>query len=130
MLSSVPPPPIPTAVPPPGTPYRFKATLKATGAVEMSFKCDNPAGSQGTIYQIYRAIGDAEPIYLGGTGTRKFADLTLPAGTAVATYSIQAVRSTAVGEVAEFLVKLGVGGGGAATVSSVEAKPLTAKVAA
>ena len=92
----------------PGTANRLKVLLTAMGALDLSWKCTNPTG--GTMYQVFRKIGTAEPLYLGGSGDKKFSDATLPAGTANVTYMIQAVRSSGVGAWADFNVKIGVSG--------------------
>ncbi len=95
----------------PGTPSGFKAQLTATGELNLSWKCTNPTG--GTVYQVFRKLGTGEPTYLGGSGGKKFVDSTLPAGSSQVTYQIQAVRSTAMGAWATFVVNIGVSGSGA-----------------
>ena len=51
------------------------------GALIMKWKCANPAGSSGTVYQVFRRIGGTgEFTYLGGCGTKEFIDATIPAG--------------------------------------------------
>ncbi|MFT3785029.1 MAG: hypothetical protein QM770_02535 [Tepidisphaeraceae bacterium] len=100
----------------PGTAYKFKAALTAEGALDLGWKCTNPTA--GTMYQLFRKIGAADPVYIGGTGEKKFTDDTLPAGTANVTYLIQAVRSSGVGAWADFNVKIGVNGAGT-TVAAV-----------
>jgi hypothetical protein len=92
----------------PGTPSDFEVELTALGYLNTKWKCTNPTG--GTMYQVFRKIGTAEPTYLGGTGSKKFVDSTLPAGTADVTYMIQAVRSSGVGAWTDFNVKIGVSG--------------------
>src|SRR5439155_25688357 len=88
------------------------ATIKQTGGLELAWKCPNPPGSSGTIYQVWRrATPLAEFEYLGGSGDKRFADTTIPAGSSQVTYQIQAVRSTAVGDFAQFNVNFGVSGG-------------------
>ena len=63
------------------------------------------------MYMVYRKTGPTgDFISLGGTGERKFTDATIPAGTSQVTYSIQAIRSTAAGQFAEFVVNFGAGG--------------------
>ena len=40
--------------------------LDQDGNLILTWKCDNPAGSSGTIYQVWRQIGDAGTLdYLG-----------------------------------------------------------------
>jgi hypothetical protein len=70
------------------------------------------------MYMIYRRLGAAGAFEsLGGVGEKKFHDTTIPAGTASVTYKIQAVRSTAVGDWAEFNVNFGTGAGGGITAT-------------
>jgi hypothetical protein len=114
-LALLPVPAIPAPLPPPGTPTDFAVTLKPDGSLKLRWKCANPAGSSGTMYQVQRKVGGAGGfIALGGTGTRTFEDATVPAGVASVTYQVQAVRSTAAGVPAQFLVNFGVGGSGEA----------------
>lgn len=122
-LARIPAPAVPSPRPAPGKPTDLKVTLDGNGALILTWKCPNPVGSSGTIYQIYRAVGSSEDFaYLGGVGTRKYTDSTVPAGATRLTYQIQAARSTAVGLWATFIVSFGSGGGsGAASVESVNA---------
>jgi hypothetical protein len=117
----------PTPRPAPGKAYEFNATLMGDGSLDSKWKCNNPPGAAGTIYQIFRRTGAAgEFEYLGGVGERKFHDTTIPAGTATVTYKIQAVRSTAVGDWAEFNVNFGMSAGGGMTASVEPAPKLAA----
>jgi len=120
-LAQIPAPATPSARPAPGKPTDLKVELDGNGALLLSWKCPNPSGAPGTIYQIYRAIGaEVENFaYLGGAGSRKFTDSTVPAGATRLTYQIQAARSTAVGPWATFVVSFGTGAGGGMTVASV-----------
>ena len=114
-LASLPAPATPTPLPAPGTPTDFSAALNPDGSLKLKWKCANPAGSQGTIYQLARRIGSGAFAPLGATGLRSFVDATVPATAAAAggvTYQVQAVRSTSVGLAAQFTVNFGVGGGG------------------
>jgi hypothetical protein len=120
-LASIPVPATPAPVGPLGTPGDFKAKLAATGAVELSWKCTNPRGATGTMYQVWRRIGSGGAAtafdYLGGAGTKSFTDNTLPEGSSRVTYQLQAVRSTSVGPFAQFNVNFGVSSGGSMTAS-------------
>lgn len=128
-LAQIPAPVVPGPTPPPGKPTEMVVTLDATGALKLKWKCPNPPGAGGTIYQLWRRIGAAgEFVYIGGTGNKSFIDATLPAGSSQVTYQLQAVRSTAVGEWAQFNVNFGVGSGGTMSASVTEATP--AKIAA
>ena len=54
-------------------------------------------------------IGGGDATYIGDAGAKRFVDATVPAGTAQVTYQIQAIRSTAAGAWATFVVNIGVG---------------------
>ena len=126
-LAEIPAPAIPSPRPAPGKPTDFVATLEENGAVTLKWKCPNPAGTSGTIYQVWRRdtpTGDFN--YLGGTGSKSFEDATIPAGSGGVTYQIQAVRSTAVGLWAQFNVNFGVSSGGEMTASVVSAPKIAA----
>lgn len=130
-LAEIPAPPTPSPRPAPGTPSNFTATLKSTGELDIAWKCENPAGSAGTLYQVWRQIGEAGALeYLGGAGLKKFLDNTLPAGSNYVMYQIQGVRSSAVGDFGTFTVRFGVGTGGGATIASVTEGGTPAKLAA
>jgi hypothetical protein len=110
-LASLPAPATPSTVGAPGTPEALKVTLKPNGTLEMSWKCSNPTNCTGVIYQIYRKIESTGAYeYLGGTGEKKFTDLTLPSGLTQVLYQVQGTRSTSVGDAADFVVNFGVGG--------------------
>lgn len=117
-LALLPVPATPGPVPAPGTPTDFKVTLNPDGSLRLKWKCPNPAGGGGTIYQIARRIGaGGDFAAIGVSGKRTFLDATIPAGSASVTYLIVAVRSTAAGVAAEFTVNLGVSPSGTATAS-------------
>lgn len=122
VLAQLPPPALPTPRPAPGTPTDFVATLNPDGSLKLKWKCANPPGAVGTMYQVMRRVGAAgEFVTIGGSGTKSFVDATLPAGAAAAggvTYQVVAVRSTATGAAARFTVNLGVSG--VATTSAVQ----------
>jgi hypothetical protein len=131
-LAEIPPPATPTPIGPLGTPGDFNVALSVTGALQLKWKCTNPVGATGTIYQIFRRIGAAgEFVYIGGSGAKTFTDATVPAGSSQVAYQLQAVRSTSVGPFAQFNVNFGVSSGGQMTASVTEA-PATppAKIAA
>jgi hypothetical protein len=132
-LAELPIPGTPTPVGTPGLPYKIVATLNPNGSLSFTRKCNNPRGCDGEIYQVYRkvdATGDYE--YLGGSGERKFIDLTVPQGVPSVMYQIQGTRSTSVGLEANFTVNFGTtsGGGGMMTASVVNTTPKPAKIAA
>lgn len=113
----------PTPRPAPGMPTDFRVELFQNGSIGLKWKCANPAGAPGPVYQVWRRTGTTgEFICLGGAGERRFLDGTVPAGAASVTYRIQAARSTAVGPWADFTVSFGVTSGGTMT-ASVESVP-------
>jgi hypothetical protein len=126
-LANIPVPATPTPKPPPGQPTDLKVLLTQTGAFDMKWKCPNPPGAQGTVYNIFRRVGDTgEFAFIGGSGVREFTDETVPSGAALIMYKIQAVRSTSVGPYATFNVFIGTGAeGGAMITSVVETTPPT-----
>jgi hypothetical protein len=120
-LAEIPAPATPSPKPPPGPVTDFVVTLDGNGALNLRWKCINPPGAAGTIYQVWRRIGaTGDFTYLGGSGAKSFVDDTLPAGSASVTYQIQGVRSTANGPWSQFNVNFGVTPGGMMTASVVE----------
>jgi hypothetical protein len=119
VLAQIPPPAVPGTTPPPGTPLDFTVGLLQNGALELKWKCNNPSGTQGTIYEVKRRIGAGDFGFVGATGVRVFTDDTLPSGSAPVTYQITAVRSTSRGNPAQFTVNFGTGGGGGLSIASV-----------
>ena len=110
--------------PAPGKPTGLVVTLDESGVLNLAWKCPNPPGTMGTVYQIWRRTTPTGAFeYLGGVGEKKFTDATIPAGSSQVSYQVQAVRSTAVGEWAQFDVQFGVGGGTVASVSETAATP-------
>lgn len=127
-LASIPIPAPPSPVGPPGTPTDFKASLNPDGSLNLAWKCVNPAGSQGTTYQVYRKLsGEGAFTFIGATGTRTFLDDTVPSTGAPINYQIVALRSTATGTAAVFVVNFGVdGGSGVMSASVLQAPKLAA----
>lgn len=111
-LAQIPPPATPGTTPPPGTPFDFTVGLLQTGAIELKWKCNNPSGIGGTIYEVQRSINGGPATFVGSSGVKSFIDSTISGGPA--TYTVTAVRSTARGNPAVFTVYLGVGNGGGA----------------
>ncbi len=109
-LAQIPAPAEPGPVGPPGQPYEFIVGLAATGALGLKWKCDNPAGASGTVYEIQRRLGTGPFEFVGVPGERTFEDSTIPAGSSSIVYQITAVRSKTRGQPAQFLVNFGTGG--------------------
>jgi hypothetical protein len=125
-LAQIPPPATPSPVGPPGMPTAFKVTLNPDGSLELTWKCSNPAGASGTIYQVSRKLGTSGGWQMiGGSGDKKFLDDSVPAGVASVAYRVQAVRSTQKGVANDLIVNFGVGGAGEMT-ASVETTPPSA----
>lgn len=113
VLAQIPPPATPGSTPPPGTPFDFNVGLLQNGALELKWKCNNPSGTVGTIYEVQRALPGGAMQFVGASGVKSFVDDALPGGAATpVTYQITAVRSTARGNPAQFSVNFGIGGGG------------------
>jgi hypothetical protein len=128
-LAQLPIPATPSSKAPPGTPEALKVALEGNGGLTLTWKCNNPAGTSGTIYQIWRALGGSDDFkYVGGIGTKKFTDVTVPAGATRLTYQIQASRSTKSGGWATFDVRFGTTGG--TMTAMVTESPNTPKIAA
>ncbi len=113
-LAQIPAPQDGSPLPPPGMPEKFSVELLPDGSLVLRWKCRNPAGSSGTIYQISRCLAPsaaaAEFTFIGSTGSKQFIDSTLPAGGApggTIAYRIVAVRSTASGTPNQFNVNFG-----------------------
>ena len=122
VLAQIPAPGPSGEVPPPGTPFDFKINLLQTGAIELKWKCNNPEGAAGTIYEVRRKLnGPTDYQFVGATGVRSFIDDTLPSGGGPngnpIIYQITAVRSTTKGDPATVLVNFGVGGGGGFSIT-------------
>lgn len=129
-LAQIPMPATPSPAPAPGTPTDFTATLDQSGVVTLKWKCANPPGVGGTIYECARKVGGGDFTFIGAVGTREFADTTLPAGSVGVTYQITATRSTTRGNPAQFNVNFGVGGGGGMFIASTSEDVTPMKMAA
>ena len=120
-LAQIPAPATPSPVGPPGTPDTFNVSLTQQGFVTLKWKCSNPVGSTGTVYEVRRRIGAIGPFeYLGSQGVKSFTDDTLPGGSTGVTYMVTAIRSTKRGLPAQVNVNFGVGGGGLFIASTSE----------
>lgn len=121
-LAQIPPPATPGTTPPPGTPLDFTVGLLQNGALELKWKCNNPSGTQGTVYEVKRRDGGGSGAtfgYVGSTGVKNFTDETVVSGTASVTYQVTAIRSTQRGNPGQFTVNFGMGGGGGFAITSV-----------
>jgi hypothetical protein len=108
-LAAIDPPAKGSPVGEPGTPFKFEFSIDDNGALHLTWKCKNPRGSVGTMYQVYREVdGSGEMAFLGTTGKKQFTDATVPQGAKTIVYKVRAMRSTKVGQSATFNVSFGV----------------------
>ncbi len=117
----------------PGTPFRFRVSLLQDGAVGLAWDCDNPTGSAGTMYEVFRKAasgggtlasgGRSDPnhgsesratggnnsgfVFVGTVGEKSFLDTTLPQGASPVTYRVTARRGKRLGRPAQFTVRFG-----------------------
>jgi hypothetical protein len=111
---------VPEPIGAPGTPTDFAVQVLPDGTLVLTWKCANPAGASGTTYNVFRRTTSTGPFdFLGTSGQRKFIDNTLPANSQQITYQIQAIRSTALGANAQFLVNFGFNSSGGFAAASV-----------
>lgn len=110
-LAEIPAPSEPGVVPPPGSPFDFRLALRQNGSVELKWKCNNPAGAQGTVYEIKRSVDGGGFVVLTTIGERTFLDETVPPTTGQVIYEITAIRSTLRGTPAQFNFRFGASGG-------------------
>jgi hypothetical protein len=107
-LAMIPAPAQPSPIGEPGKPTQFNIELSSVGSLTLKWKCKNPKGSVGTMYQVWRRIaaptGSGQLTQLGVSGEKKLVDYTLPAGASEVMYQVQAFRSTKAGPWAQFTV--------------------------
>lgn len=98
IASGIPAPKVPVFNVPPGQCTNVKANLNTVnGELKLTWKCQNPGTTTGTVYTIERRVGTTGPwTPLGLSSVKNFIDLTLPAA-AVVQYNITATRSGLVG---------------------------------
>ncbi len=94
-----------TLTPPPETPFDLKASLGSIGEIKLTWKNRNATGC---VYVVSRQTDGGPFEILGGVGSKKFTDSTLPPGSSQVKYQIQAVRSTGASQCAFLNVSLGV----------------------
>ena len=122
-LASLPVPTPPAPTPAPGKPTDLSVFLDETGVLSLKWKCPNPSGTRGTQYAVWRQIDGGTLEFLASVGEKLFVDDSLPAGSKLVMYQIQASRSTAVGLWATFNVRFGIDSSGGAVVASVTPGP-------
>jgi hypothetical protein len=109
IAASVPAPKQPSPMDAPGQPDRFAVKLIGSmGLLAITWRCRNPRGAKGTMYNVSRQIGFDGPVeFLATVGAKRFIDATLPAGATRVTYAVRAVRSTKVGPEGRFDISIG-----------------------
>lgn len=97
--AEIPAPKAPTQGVPPGQPTAVRVSLDVnTGNLKLSFKCDNPKGTSGTVYTVSRRNNSTSPWQtVGLVSTKAFTDTSLVAGTASVQYQITAQRGGIIG---------------------------------
>lgn len=119
--ADIPAPATPQPTLPPGTCKTYSATILDGGSLQINWKCTNPPGTSGVVYEVRRRIAMGEYVFIGAVGTKKFIDNTLPAGSSTVTYQVTGTRGNQRGVSSSFNVTFGVGGGFATvTVSNVK----------
>lgn len=103
---------------PPAQPYDIRAELNSNGSITLTWKCSNPNGVSRVVYQVTRRLaGQTSFTLIDGVGEKRFNDLTLPAGTASASYIITGRAGGLSGPASEqFTVQFGIGGDGQAVL--------------
>jgi hypothetical protein len=110
--ASIDPPDAPSPTRAPATPARFDVTLvAATGELRIAFTCKHPRGVRGVTYRVERLTSasgalDGRFEFLTTAKTRRFADATIPQGTAVVLYKVTPQTSTKDGDPAIHMVQL------------------------
>lgn len=116
-LAVIPPPESASTIAPPGDPTAFTSDIDQVGWLTLRWKCKNPRGSSGTMYQVTRQLDGAGPFdHLATVGKKVFVDRSIPLGTKFANYAVQAIRSTRVGAATRHSVYFG------SIISEAEAK--------
>lgn len=131
-LAQIPPPTPPGPRPPPGLPTDFRAVLEPNGAITLRWKCQNPPGVSGTVYNVRRRLaGEAQYQLLGAIGMRRFTDQTIPPGTPAVQYVVQGQRGPIAGPPSlPFIVQFGSSGDDGLTITAQFTGEPDAKLAA
>lgn len=115
-LAKIPAPAQGAPIAAPGTPANFTVELQNCGWVTIQWKCKNPRGAVGTMYQVRRRIDGGASEFLGTVGEKKFVDQSIPMGSKAIIYEVTGVRSTTVGRMAQYNVTFGSMRNGVSTV--------------
>ncbi len=122
VLANVPPPADPTPIGAPGMPTDITTTLNNIGHLILTWKATNASASTGAYFELSRRLdGEASFTLLGTTGTKDFTDVTVPLGTAQATYVITPKRGELTGDPSnQVVVQFGVNVSGASSEGAGE----------
>jgi hypothetical protein len=116
VLANIPAPSAGEPLPPPGQPTDFTITLDPTGP--LTLKCENAGGN--LVYMVRRKLqGESVWTLIGGSGSREFTDVTLPAGVDSVAYTITAQRGSVAGP-ASIPLQIAFGVGTGPTVQGVK----------
>ncbi len=96
----------------PAQPRAFTAGLNGNGSLTVKWKCSNPRGVSGVVYQVSRRLNNTGPFsVLDTVGGKQFVDGSIPAGTFAVTYKVVGKRGQRVGPVSDqFTVQFGAAG--------------------
>jgi hypothetical protein len=111
--ADVPPPAPPSTVPAPAAPTDLVTTVENDGSVTVRWKATQPAPGAQQYFRVYRAL-NGSPAYapLSDTGLKEFNDATVPVGTSLVSYQVQARRGDKSSTLSEaVIVRFGVPGG-------------------
>jgi hypothetical protein len=123
----------PGTAPAPTAPYGLSATLDSEGNLILKWKASQPRGVTGVIYSIRRNFEDGPFTLIDSVGEKTYTDMTVPFGTKVLSYTIQAKRGPQTSALSPALtIRFGrVGVGGSMSIASMETTPApAAKLAA
>jgi hypothetical protein len=109
-LAQIDPPATPSPAPTPEIPTGLATAVNNDGSLELSWKARSPRGMGGMSYEVQRRLSTESTYrFMGNTGKKHFRDLTLPPGTAWASYRIIARRGEKASDCSEpVIVYLGV----------------------
>ncbi len=103
--------------PRPGRVAALRTRLLESGSLELRIEAEHPKGVRGVIYEIWRQDSRAdhpdEPgvsgqfVFIANARSKRYADRTIPAGTAMATYRVAATTVSGRGPDAFFTVRFG-----------------------
>jgi hypothetical protein len=116
-MAEIPSPATPSPLPPPGSPFDFRAELNPIGSITLRWKCEAPGA--GTVYLIRRRLASESAFrFLNAAGGREFTDAGVPVGAVGATYIINGQRTTVTGaDSLPFSIMFGVAGGGGLSIA-------------